>query len=162
VLCIVHAIFFQFAICTLVVYLHRFCPTVTTQTICPAGSFCPAGVTAATVCPAGSYAPMQGLTAAFGCPTCLEGNFCPNTATQSVCPAGQFCATGVTNGTFCRSGFYCPQGSFTGVACQEGQYCPVTGLSAYVPALATPSPSPSLIHPHSLACTHSKTSAHSR
>lgn len=69
------------------------------MTICPAGSYCIAGVQ--TSCPAGTYSKTVGRTSLTDCITC---------------PAGYFCLVGTTDYTtnICPAGYFCPEGSSVG------------------------------------------------
>ena len=62
----------------------RYCPSVTTSTLCPVGSYCPPGSSAPTQCPAGSY--------------CILGSSAP-----TACPAGTWSAAGAVSKLHCTS-----------------------------------------------------------
>ena len=91
----------------------RYCPTVTSHKLCPAGSYCPAGASAPTPCPAGS--------------------FCHIGAAVSVpCPARFYCPAATSINLLCTAGSYCAGGNSAPVACAAGYSCPV-GSSAQTP-----------------------------
>lgn len=61
--------------------------------ICPAGYYCPAGVSAAIECPTGKYNPTTGAAALSECLDCPPGYYCSSPGLSA--PDGQ-----------CTAGFY--------------------------------------------------------
>lgn len=126
--------------------------------VCPTGYYCPASSPAPVPCTAGNYCAQEGLGAVSG--PCLKGYIC-NAGTNAIggskvpnptdgtlgyiCPAGHFCAAGVTPEQECLAGTYwdgvgagestdckaCPPGFICTTtqlidpttACPEGKYC---------------------------------------
>ena len=77
----------------------------TTQAVCGGGSYCMYGVQ--TFCPTGTYGAVVGLTSAACSGRCKSGYVCPAgsiSSSASPCPAGFFCANGVTSP--CPAGTY--------------------------------------------------------
>ena len=100
---------------------------------CPAGNYCPSGVSAPTPCPPGTYAPAGSATAA-ACVPCAPGFFCPAGADYpQPCPAGTFSggvgsrATAACGGNCSAApGWGCPAawaGSAAGALCPRGFFC---------------------------------------
>ncbi|PFH31737.1 GCC2 and GCC3 domain-containing protein [Besnoitia besnoiti] len=99
------------------------------STPCPEGHYCPRQSTDALECPAGTVGPGTKAPNSSACLQCPPGAYCetPGRATPTaVCPAGAFCAGGVTSAgeaVECPAGAYCPQGTAVPIACPRGQFC---------------------------------------
>jgi len=98
--------------------------------VCPAGSFCPKGLTAppTDICPTGHYCP-AGSTFATPCPPGTFQKY-SNQSNCTICPDGYYCVEQSTNFTGpCSPGFYCPKGSDGSRAkpCPAGTYNNFTG-----------------------------------
>ena len=102
---------------------------------CPAGSFCPNGVTTAPEATASGYWTAQGATAGTA-NECEEGYKCEvtegNTGPyEEGCPLGEWTGADVTTGCStaeCESGKHCGQG--VKEDCPEGFFCE-TGTAEY-------------------------------
>jgi hypothetical protein len=103
---------------------------------CSAGYYCPAGSTSATqascnvpgfYCPVGSSSATQsGCDSGFYCnQTGLSSN-----ASQVLCTAGSYCASGSSSDAPCPPGFYCPSPSSKLPCSSAGYFCNATGLTA--------------------------------
>ena len=94
----------------------RFCSVPTVSTICPAGSYCPAGSSIPVTCPAGSW--------------CHVGS-----ATYRTCPAGYYCPAGASIQEACPVGYVCPS---AGLSTYTDNPCPgatTPGLSVCPPVV---------------------------
>ncbi len=81
--------------------------------ICPAGSYCEAGV-AAQPCADGTFRSAKGGELTGDCFACLEGHKCVNTGMVAVSVA-----------TYCDNGFKCVEGSSAQSECTtDHSYCP--------------------------------------
>jgi len=99
---------------------------------CPAGSSCAAGATTpTTLCPRGRYCPRG--TSQGSEPLCPLGSYGPSMGNARVelcdpCPAGSWCAAGVSSPTSCLAGRYSNATSQGTVAackpCPAGSTCP--------------------------------------
>ena len=101
--------------------------------LCPAGFYCPPGITAPVPCPDGYYEPRTGSA---GCQVCPQGYLCKyksaGTETPTICPIRQYCTQQSSAGIDCPDGTwtdqtglekasqckYCPPGHF----CKEGDW----------------------------------------
>lgn len=97
--------------------------------ICPAGSYCEAGVAAPTKCPAGKYQPNEGAASSTECLDCPPGSYCQSTglsAPTGLCNEGFYCTGGNTSPSpataICAAGFYCPEGSVQQIMCPEDSF----------------------------------------
>ena len=93
--------------------------------VCPAGKFCVAGSADPIACaekdadgkqqhcPAGSA----------GALVCAAGSYCTTSAQTDPCPAGSWCAEGVTVPSPCEASMYCAEGSSAQGLCPEGYFC---------------------------------------
>lgn len=98
--------------------------------ICPAGSACPiTGSTSQTICPQGTYSP----AGSDQCFSCLPGYDCSIstaglTLTQyrapSQCTAGYYCNGSIKK--VCSVGFYCPKNTLREIPCPVGTYNSLT------------------------------------
>lgn len=102
--------------------------------ICPAGHYCPSGLSAATACPAGTYNPFKGQGKQSECTPCTAGHYCATTglATASAaqpCAAGRHCPAGTSTagGVTCPAGSYCLAGTPAPQPCPSGTYTLDTG-----------------------------------
>ncbi|KAE9046246.1 hypothetical protein PR003_g1884 [Phytophthora rubi] len=99
----------------------------TDEIVCPTGSYCIGGVQY--FCPERTYGNTTGLASKACSGKCQNGFLCPQgstSATQSPCPAGNYCIRGVK--------FLCPEGTYGATAnltskacsgrCQDGYECP--------------------------------------
>ena len=91
----------------------------TNQTLCPIGYKCdqPA-LCNATKCPNGTYVSCGGKKS---CDPCPKGRYCPVVTKSVLCPAGYFCAGGVSAPTKCPANNFCPLGSSVSIACPAGK-----------------------------------------
>jgi hypothetical protein len=97
-------------------------PTSTVPSICPVGSYCPAGTTSTPPkCPSGTYSP-QGASSEEQCTTNMPSGYYPVRGVATICPAGA----------------YCPAGTITPVACPRGTYNPSKGKTAATSCLPCP------------------------
>ena len=118
---------------------------------CPAGYYCPAGLTAPIACPSGTYNSAIKGTSISSCLACDAGNYCLEAATSKTpcgigkyspasakvcydCQPGHFCPSATTTDAVmvansCTAGYYCPLGAGDIVnnaiyKCPAGKYCP--------------------------------------
>lgn len=71
-------------------------PTLTLDSVCPIGYYCPQGSVEPIICPAGRYGDAPGLTTPACSGSCLKGHWCragSTSATQNACVAGIYGAT---------------------------------------------------------------------
>lgn len=104
-----------------------------TGNLCPAGSYCPAGVSTPQLCPAGTFSPDTGAWNASSCRACPAGQYCATpglTAPTGNCSAGYYCPADAFAGQTqpappaypCPRGFYCPAGAAEPLQCDPGTY----------------------------------------
>ncbi len=116
------------------------CPagsTSATQSICPAGQYSAAGSASCSPCDAGRWSATPGNTAA-ACPgVCSAGYACwygSTSATQSICPAGQYSSAGWGSCSSCVAGRWSASPGNTAAACpgecSAGYTCPAGSTSA--------------------------------
>ncbi|XP_071497013.1 uncharacterized protein [Diadema antillarum] len=80
---------------------------------CPAGHYCPSGVTVELGCPIGTYQPDEGQ------------------ANCTICPDGLMCLyVNMTTPEPCKSGHYCVYGEQLPIPCPPGRFNNITGISA--------------------------------
>ena len=136
---------------------------VLTQSVCTAGTYCPAGSTAERNCSAGSYSsagasaciscpagscnPSTSSTSASTCISCSTGTWSSSGASSCTsCPAGTYNpSTGSTFASACIScpaGYFCVAGSSSPTACGIGTYCPAGSATTTL----CPSDSPGLLN----------------
>ena len=117
--------------------ITRPCPaglvcTPSSASLCPAGSYCPAGSTAPTPCPPG-FVCVEGCAWPLPCPA---GYYCPNsTAVPLACPAGSYCTANASRPIPCPGGYQCATGSsvWDAVPCSAGRFCPAgTGAAGLI------------------------------
>jgi hypothetical protein len=109
----------------------RYCAGGSTDTACPANSFCTAGVSTPTTCGIGASSGSNSTAASecscspgyFGpngkdqCNSCSDGYYCPGGTAKVVCPANSFCVDGVASPTLCGTGSISPTGSISASSC---------------------------------------------
>ena len=96
--------------------------------LCPATSYCPAGITVSKPCPSGFYCPIGTISPIY----CHAGYYCPNRSSKpQLCPAGSYCTAGTDVSKSCPSGYYCPESSSKPNKCPLGSYCP-PGIAAAI------------------------------
>jgi hypothetical protein len=126
--------------------------------MCPAGHYCPSGISAPTACPAGTFNTLKGKGKQSECTPCPAGHHCATrglaTASAALpCAAGRHCPAGTSTagGAACPAGSYClkatpapqpcPSGTYTGDTggavqladckqCPANYYCPLRGGTA--------------------------------
>lgn len=120
---------------------YKYCPTLTTQSDCPAGTYSAAGASACTTCPIGHYCPADGSKSmaykAMACPDgqyqdepgqtsckeCTAGSSCADKSMKPVdCQPGTFSLAGATACSPCPAGFECTNPAAWPVVCNEGFY----------------------------------------
>ena len=104
---------------------------------CPAGHYCPAGLSAPLACANGTFSPSVGAVNASTCRNCTKGHWCGAAglgAPSGACAAGYYCGRGVATATpaatVCPAGSFCANGSVVPTACEPGSYAPTVGLGA--------------------------------
>lgn len=109
-------------------------PTSTVPSICPVGSYCPAGTTSTPPrCPSGTYSP-QGASSEEQCTTNMPSGYYPKGGVATICPAGAYCPANTINPIACPRGTYNLSKGKTAVTsclpCPAGSYCilPTSGL----------------------------------
>ena len=92
----------------------------TSRTICPAGTFSPAGQPTCSTCPTGTYSANPGAST---CTSVGSGYYVGSDTggSQIPCPAGYRCAGGGTR-TQCQAGTYSPEGAYTCTTCPSGTF----------------------------------------
>mgnify|MGYP006268382139 CR=1 FL=1 len=117
-------------------------PTVTAGQMCPAGYYCPGGLSTTpyecgqgSFCPAGSAFPKSCTIRGAFCdkrsstqPPCPAGHYCETTFSKQPCPLGTYNpTTGNVSSTACitcPAGRFCPSANVSPGVCGSGYYCP--------------------------------------
>ena len=103
-----------------------YCPDSSTETMCPEGTFCDAGVNTWSPCPAGHKCTANTMIPVDCDETNTEGkqNHCPEgSTTETICASGTYCSDSRYNAT-CTVNHYCPEGVSAPIPCPAGVICP--------------------------------------
>jgi len=101
---------------------------ITTGYICPAGYYCPDGITK-TACDLGKFNQFTGSSSSADCIDCLVGQICNSVGLAypiTPCPAGKYCLADGTQQE-CPIGYMCPAGTTEPVLCLPGTYQDIEG-----------------------------------
>jgi hypothetical protein len=84
--------------------------TSSCASICPAGSYCPAGSTINIPCPAGYFGSSTGLSSSTCTQPCTQGYYCEGgnvNGLETKCPAGRFGSTAGLTNSACSGMYQC-------------------------------------------------------
>lgn len=108
---------------------------------CPAGHYCPEGISAPEKCPKGTFRNTTGARNSGDCLPCTPGHYCADGGLEQptglcaegwYCPSGHLSSVPTPDNFTCFVGHYCPNGTAWPLPCETGKLCISISRTRYV------------------------------